>query len=75
MLATGELRVRAEEGPLAHGFAADQRWTLGQVKTLSGKLVHAGYTVEGVWKLMRRHGWPARCRCARRGNATMRRPR
>ena len=24
-----------------------------------GKLFHVGYTVEGTWELMRRHGWPA----------------
>src|SRR5208282_5663283 len=44
-------------GPLAHGFANDQRWTLGRIKTLIGRLFHVGYTPEGVWKLMRRHGW------------------
>ena len=47
----------AQKGPLAHGFAGDRRWTLGRIKTLIGKLFHVGYTVEGVWKLMRRHGW------------------
>lgn len=44
-------------GPLAHGFADDQRWTLRRIKTLIGRLFHVGYTVEGVWRLMRRHGW------------------
>ena len=54
-------RLEAElaRGPLAHGFAGDQRWTLGRIKTLIGKLFHVGYTVEGTWKLMRRHGWSA----------------
>jgi transposase len=51
------LELELRKGPLAHGFAADQRWTLGRVKTLIGKLFHVGYTVEGTWKLMRRHGW------------------
>jgi putative transposase len=51
------LEQELREGPLAHGFAGDQRWTLGRVKTLTGKLFHVGYTVEGTWKLMRRHGW------------------
>ena len=52
-------RLEAElcKGPLAHGFAGDQRWTLGRIKTLIGKLFHVGCTVEGTWKLMRRHGW------------------
>src|SRR5438067_3108801 len=51
------LELELRKGPLAHGFANDQRWTLGRIKTLIGKLFHVGYTVEGVWKLMRRHGW------------------
>jgi transposase len=51
------LEAELRKGPLAHGFAGDQRWTLGRIKTLIGKLFHVGYTVEGTWKLMRRHGW------------------
>jgi transposase len=52
-------RVEAElrRGPLAHGFAGDQRWTLVRIKILIGWLLHIGYTPEGVWRLMRRHGW------------------
>lgn len=51
------LEAELKRGPLAHGFAGDQYWTLGRIKTLIGRLFHVGYTVEGVWKLMRRHGW------------------
>jgi putative transposase len=51
------LEQELRKGPLAHGFAGDQRWTLSRIKTLIGKLFHVGYTIEGVWKLMRRHGW------------------
>jgi hypothetical protein len=42
-------RLEAElgKGPLAHGFANDQRWTLGRIKTLIGRLFHVGYTPEG----------------------------
>ena len=53
------LELELRKGPLAHGFAHDQRWTLGRIKTLIGRLFHVGYTPEGVWKLMRRHGWSA----------------
>jgi transposase len=53
------LEQELRRGPLAHGFAGDQRSTLGRIKTLIGKLFHVGYTVEGTWKLMRRHGWSA----------------
>ncbi|MER5603136.1 winged helix-turn-helix domain-containing protein [Streptomyces sp. NPDC002265] len=45
-----------ERGPLVHGWA-DQRWTLARVKTLIGRLFHVSYTVEGTWRLLRRHGW------------------
>ena len=51
------LELELGKGPLAHGFAGDQRWTLGRIKTLIGKFFHVGYTVEGTWKLLRRHGW------------------
>ena len=51
------LELELRKGPLAHGFASDQRWTLGRIKTLIGRLFHIGYTPEGVWQLMRRHGW------------------
>src|SRR5258708_1571891 len=51
------LELELRKGPLAHGCAAGQRWTLGRIKTLIGRLFHVGYTVEGTWKLMRRHGW------------------
>jgi putative transposase len=59
------LELELHKGPLAHGFAGDQQWTLGRIKTLIGKLFHVGYTVEGTWKLMRRHGWSAQVRSAR----------
>jgi transposase len=51
------LEAELRQGPLAHGLAGDQRWTLGRIKTLIGRLFHVGYTVKGTWKLMRRHGW------------------
>ncbi|WP_421673667.1 IS630 family transposase [Streptomyces europaeiscabiei] len=45
-----------ERGPLAHGWI-DQRWTLARVKTVIGRLFHVSFTVEGTWRLLRRHGW------------------
>ncbi|MEU6407123.1 winged helix-turn-helix domain-containing protein [Streptomyces sp. NPDC046985] len=50
------LERELERGPLAHGWA-DQRWTLARVKTLIGRLFHVACTVEGTWRLLRRHGW------------------
>jgi transposase len=47
-------------GPLAHGWDDEhQGWTLARIKLLIGRLFHIGYTIQGVWKLMRRHGWSA----------------
>ena len=51
------LEAELRRGPLAHGFADGQYWTLQRIKALIGLLFHVGYTVEGVWKLLRRHGW------------------
>ncbi|MEU2286839.1 winged helix-turn-helix domain-containing protein [Streptomyces sp. NPDC013178] len=48
-----ELRL----GPGAYGFTDGQRWTLKRVKTLIDPLFHVGYTVQGVWKLLKRHAW------------------
>ena len=51
------LEHELKRGPLAHGFADDQRWTLGRVKTVIGRLFHVGYSLQGVRKLLKRHGW------------------
>lgn len=50
------LERELERGPLVHGWA-DQRWTLTRIKTLIGRLFHVTYTVEGTWRLLKRHGW------------------
>ncbi|MFD9223679.1 winged helix-turn-helix domain-containing protein [Streptomyces sp. NPDC060064] len=50
------LERELERGPLANGWA-DQRWTLTRVRTLIGRLFHVSYTVEGTWRLLKRHGW------------------
>lgn len=50
------LQAELRRGPLAHGFA-DQWWTLVRVRALIWRLFHVGYTVPGVWKLLRRIGW------------------
>nr|WSX76728.1 winged helix-turn-helix domain-containing protein [Streptomyces sp. NBC_00899] len=53
----GRLEAELKRGPLAHGLTDDQRWTLGRIKTLIGRLFHKGYTVQGVAKPLKRHGW------------------
>jgi hypothetical protein len=44
------LAAEPRKGPLAYGFVTDQRWTLGRIKTLIGRLCH----VEGIWPLLKR---------------------
>jgi putative transposase len=54
------LERELRRGPLAHGWKDEsQGWTLKRIKLLIGRLFHVGYTVQGVWKLMHRHGWSA----------------
>ncbi|WP_406470286.1 winged helix-turn-helix domain-containing protein [Streptomyces sp. NBC_01615] len=49
------LERELERGPLVHGWA-HQRWTLARVKRPIGRLFHVSYTVEGTWRLLKRHG-------------------
>ncbi|MFD9825508.1 winged helix-turn-helix domain-containing protein [Streptomyces violascens] len=52
------LEAELKRGPLAHGFDDEhQGWTLARVKLLIGRMFHVGYTLQGVWRLLRRHGW------------------
>jgi transposase len=53
------LERELERGPAAHGWDEGGGWTLVRIKTLIGRMFHIGYTVQGVWKLLRRHGWSA----------------
>jgi transposase len=64
------LELELRKGPLAHGFANDQRWTLGRIKTLIGRLFRIGYTPEGVWKLMDGTAGRPRSRSGRRSSGT-----
>ncbi|MFJ4969850.1 winged helix-turn-helix domain-containing protein [Streptomyces sp. NPDC088755] len=50
------LERELERGPLVHGWT-DQQWTLARVKAMIGRLFHVSCTVEGTWRLFRRHGW------------------
>lgn len=51
-------QVEAElaKGPVAHGWP-DQRWTLSRIKTVIGRRFHKSYTLQGVRKLLIRHGF------------------
>ncbi|MFI9152603.1 helix-turn-helix domain-containing protein [Streptomyces sp. NPDC053367] len=43
-------------GPMAYGWP-DERWTLERVRLLIARRFNQEYTVPGVAKLLRRHGW------------------
>ncbi|MCQ4200364.1 winged helix-turn-helix domain-containing protein [Streptomyces coelicoflavus] len=56
-----EQQFRQLEQHLARGAAAygwpDNRWTLERVRVLIRARFDEAYTVQGVAKLLRRHGW------------------
>jgi len=45
------------EGPAAHGYVEDQRWTLARVADLIGRLSRVQYTLHGVSLLLHRMGF------------------
>ncbi|MFG2291577.1 winged helix-turn-helix domain-containing protein [Streptomyces sp. NPDC048595] len=34
-----------------------ERGPLARAKTLIARLFHVSYTVDGTWRLLKRHGW------------------
>jgi putative transposase len=46
-----------DQGPAAHGFGADQRWTLARVSDLIARMFHIRYTLRGTANIMYRLGW------------------
>jgi transposase len=51
------LAAALEEGPAAHGYVEDQRWTLARVADLIARLFRARYTLRGVSILLHRIGF------------------
>jgi transposase len=51
------LGAELDRGPAAHGWGEDQRWTLGRVTTLIGRLFHVRYTPRGTSYLLHRIGF------------------
>ncbi|QDQ14546.1 winged helix-turn-helix domain-containing protein [Streptomyces spectabilis] len=51
-----QLDAELARGPRAHG-RPDQRWTLTRIKTVIGRRFHKSYTIQGVRKLLIRHGF------------------
>jgi transposase len=45
------------EGPAAHGYVEDQRWTLARVSDLIARLFRVRYTLRGVSFLLHRMGF------------------
>jgi putative transposase len=59
-----------EQGPAAHGFDKDQRWTLARVADLIARLFHIRYSLRGVSYLLHRMGSRHRFRHTGRSNGT-----
>ncbi|WP_433466993.1 winged helix-turn-helix domain-containing protein [Spirillospora sp. CA-128828] len=55
--AFARLEAELNRGPAAHGYADDQRWTLGRVAALIRRLFGIDYTLPGVSLLLRLGGW------------------
>lgn len=53
----GRLADALDEGPAAHGFGVDQRWTLARVSDLIARLFHTRYTLRGTANILYRLGW------------------
>ncbi|MFD7663925.1 winged helix-turn-helix domain-containing protein [Streptomyces sp. NPDC059788] len=51
-----QLEAELARGPAAHGWSG-RRWTLERIQTVIARRFQVTYTVQGVRKLMRRHGW------------------
>ena len=51
------LAAAIEEGPAAHGWVEDQRWTLARVADLIARLFRQRYTLRGVSMLLHRIGF------------------
>lgn len=52
-----ELEQALDEGPAAHGWDEDQRWTLARVARLVFEMFRVRYTPRGVGYLLHRIGW------------------
>lgn len=52
-----KLEQALDEGPAAHGFGSDQRWTLARVSDLIARMFRTRYTVRGTANIMHRLGW------------------
>ncbi len=51
-----QLEAELAKGPAAYGWP-DRRWTLERIQTVIARRFHVTYTIQGVRKMMRRHGW------------------
>lgn len=54
-----QLEEELVRGPAAHGWP-DKRWTLDRIRVVIGTRFDQTYTVQGVAKLLHRHGWYCR---------------
>lgn len=52
-----QLAAALREGPAAHGYVEDQRWTLARVAELIARLFRVRYTLRGVSLLLHRMGF------------------
>lgn len=51
-----ELEPLLQNGAMAQGWT-DERWTLSRVRVLIADHLGMSLSIQGVWELLRRHGW------------------
>jgi putative transposase len=70
-----QLAAALQEGPAAHGYIEDQRWTLARVADLIARLFRVRYTLRGVSMLLHRLGFSPQIPKHDLSNATTRQSR
>lgn len=51
------LDAALEEGPAAHGWVEDQRWTLARVATVIARRFHVSFSLKQVSRILHEMGW------------------
>jgi putative transposase len=51
------LDAALREGPAAHGWVEDQRWTLARVRTVIARRFHVKFSIKQVSRILHEMGW------------------
>jgi putative transposase len=51
------LEEALEQGPAAHGWVEDQRWTLARIVVLVARRFHVRFSPAQMWQILHQMGW------------------